>query len=816
MARGDRTLTQSTGAVRRETLGALLLRVPFAIAGLSVVLLLAFLVAVLLRGSASRLRPWEIGAGLACSVLVGVVARTVLRRRDRRRPDRRREDYVKPAELPPAVAAFVGREPEIGRITEALAAPGGTDPVVVLLYGPDGIGKTSLAVRAARLNAADFPDGQLFINFARRPWYAGDASPELTNEQLLDAAFSSGVLALRKPQDDIPSSDQERRAFYFDRVRRDGREGGKRLIIILDEVDDAQLVNALLPPNPHCAVLVTARTLLPDIAVDHVVIELPPLAPAESLDLLRQIVDDQRVDREEADATAIVARTGGYPLAIHLAGTSIAIRPHVRLAALRGLHHEQPLSIEMPGESYAMHLSYALLAEEERAALRLTALLERPGFAVWKMATLLGTNESEAARVIDRLVLAGLLIRASNDSVGLAVYRVEDQVRRFARARLDENVSRRDQDRLRARLTQEEKNRQSGRRTGPLKELVYLPLASGRLAEAQAGARTAVELARDRGDRSAEALALAALAEVSAELGSFYAAEDLARQVLASRYAADLSKARALRCLGKLSRRRHRDDEAEDLLLEAHAAAQRAADESEVIRILRELAPAQARRSPVLAQVTIDEAFRLCSGRKDGGQTHLAGLQWAHSHVLQARNRHAEALDNIAQGERTALLHDQRVMLGWLTLRRAGIELALGNAGRARSAAEEALELFADMRHRYGKANARLVIGTVYAGSPRPDDWELAAAELEEALENFANCGDRWSEAATAQRLSRVYERLGRPLADELLAAAIRTFRELGDERSEAGAVEQHRRPPADHGGSGDEALSAAAGAARG
>lgn len=790
MAQGDRALTQSAGAMRREAPSGVLLWLPVAIAVVSAVPLAGTLIVRLVDNEALGRRALGVAVGVLCSAGIATLWHRALRRRDRPRPDRRREDYVEPAELPPVVAAFVGRKRELEQIVSVLAAHVGPDPAVVLIHGPDGIGKTSLAVLAARQIADRYPGGSLFINFSRRPWHANDSGPDLTNEQLLEAAFTSGVLALRGPGEQLPPTPQARRAFYHERARQDGKSGGRRLIIILDEVDDAHLVNELLPAHSGSAVIVTGRELLTGIRCPYREIELRPLGAPESLELLRELVDGRygsRVTGEPEHAEAIVARTEGHPLAIHLVGTSLALRPHVPLDTLQQLHREPPLSSESPAESYAMHLSYALLAEEEQAALRLTALLDRPGFPAWKLAALLAADEREAARIVDRLVLAGLLIQTSNDSVGLAVFRVEDQVRRFAQARLDESVSGGEQEQLRARLAEQGRRRRSGRPTGALKELVYAPLAAGRLAEAQAGARKAVELARDQRDAGAELLALAALAEVRAELGSFSAAEDLANQVLAAPGVTDLSRARAGRCLGRIHRLQRRSYEAEDCLLEAGKAASRAADESEVIRIVTELAAAQARHNVFAATKTVEEADELCRDHASGTLTYRAGVQWVISVTHQARGRLPEALACLADGERAALLLDQRVMLAWLTLRRAQVQVARKEFQEATTAAADALELFAGMRHRYGKAQARLTLGIAYT---RRDEWALATPMLEEALENFVNCGDRWSEAFTAWRLSQVYRRQSRrDDARELLEAAIATFGKLGDQRSRAAAA---------------------------
>src|SRR5690606_3886234 len=72
-----------------------------------------------------------------------------------------------PRELPPEPGSFVGRAAEITRLREALLSPSRPPcrrPVVVVLYGPGGVGKSALAVRVGHELAEHFPDGQLYVD----------------------------------------------------------------------------------------------------------------------------------------------------------------------------------------------------------------------------------------------------------------------------------------------------------------------------------------------------------------------------------------------------------------------------------------------------------------------------------------------------------------------------------------------------------------------------------------------------------------------------------------------------------------------------
>src|SRR5262245_58737734 len=66
------------------------------------------------------------------------------------------------AHLPQSATPFVGRQDELDQITRLLADPACR---LLTLVGPGGIGKTRLALEAARLNSDAFADGVYLVLF---------------------------------------------------------------------------------------------------------------------------------------------------------------------------------------------------------------------------------------------------------------------------------------------------------------------------------------------------------------------------------------------------------------------------------------------------------------------------------------------------------------------------------------------------------------------------------------------------------------------------------------------------------------------------
>ncbi|WP_460371125.1 AfsR/SARP family transcriptional regulator, partial [Actinocorallia lasiicapitis] len=94
------------------------------------------------------------------------------------------------AQLPGALADFTGRPEPLSSVTRALTGPAAGTSRVVVVTGPGGTGKTTLAVRAAHAVKADFPDGQLYADL--HGWGGTPADPAETLAAFLRALGVAG------------------------------------------------------------------------------------------------------------------------------------------------------------------------------------------------------------------------------------------------------------------------------------------------------------------------------------------------------------------------------------------------------------------------------------------------------------------------------------------------------------------------------------------------------------------------------------------------------------------------------------------------
>lgn len=229
--------------------------------------------------------------------------------------------------LPAPRTALVGRE---GDLDDVVALLGGGARLVTLT-GPGGVGKTSLALEAARRVADRFADGAWLVELAGLERGAGGGSPAVVAEVVLAA------LAIRQAAEDRPGVTPV--------ARLAEALAGRRTLLVLDNCEHvvdavARLVDELLRAAPDAVVLATSRERL---AVEgEVVRTVRPLdapGPDQQRDVeavrrasaVRLLVERARaagaeVDVDEASApllATLVRRLDGLPLALELAATVV-------------------------------------------------------------------------------------------------------------------------------------------------------------------------------------------------------------------------------------------------------------------------------------------------------------------------------------------------------------------------------------------------------------------------------------------------------------------------------------------------------------
>lgn len=321
-------------------------------------------------------------------------------------------------QLPFDVPDFVGRAEALAEVARLLGGSAPSRAPVAVIVGGPGVGKSSLVTHAARLASAIFPDGQLYLNLA-------GTSDEPRDPGLM---LAEALRALSIAGSAIPSGLSERAALYRSLLV------DRRMLVVLDDAGHADQVLPLLPGADGCAVLITSRTLLTHLpGARH--IDLDVLSPAEARELFTGIVGRRRVEREPAEADAILECCGNLPLAIRIAGAKLTGRPAWSLRVLRERIEDESrrlaeLRIGDLSVRASVELSLRLLPADAVRALSLLGLLGPYTLPGWVVGPLL--DRSDAEDVLDTLVDASLVRLTATDAIGQPRYRLHDLIRTCA------------------------------------------------------------------------------------------------------------------------------------------------------------------------------------------------------------------------------------------------------------------------------------------------------------------------------------------------------------------------------------------------
>ena len=339
---------------------------------------------------------------------------------------------ARPTNLPPADTPLLGREGDLERIRRLLETSR-----LVTLSGPGGVGKTSLALAAARSMRDRFPDG-VFVS-----WLASVNDPAR-----LPSAIG-GPIGVQE------SGDRPARDLLLDQLRE------REMLLVLDNfehlLEEAGYLSELLQTAPGLRLVVTSQTVL-RLALEQVhdvlplpvpgtswspddVLESPAVALFEAR--VRAIRPDFQMRPEDVATVAeIVARLDGLPLAIELAAArmrvlsprAILARLDQRLALLTGGGIDRPARHQTLRA--ALDWSHELLAGPSRDLLARLSVF-RGGFD-FEAVEAIAQIEPRLEATDELAVLDEHSLVRSEDVAGEPRFSMLEAIREYAAERLAE------------------------------------------------------------------------------------------------------------------------------------------------------------------------------------------------------------------------------------------------------------------------------------------------------------------------------------------------------------------------------------------
>lgn len=345
------------------------------------------------------------------------------------------------AQLPADIPDFTGRSDQLRRLYDLLSWPRQPDSpgavVVAAVIGAGGLGKTTLAVHAAHLLRTHYPDGQLYANLQ-----GAAPNPAAPSDVLARFLRDLGMDPARIPVD------AEERAAQYRTLLTD-----RRVLIVLDDAKDAAHVRPLLPGSASCAVLVTTRSRMPDLAGSRFV-DLDVLELDEARTMFATIIGPGRAEAEPQATDEVLIACAGLPLAIRIAGARLAARSgwSVRTIASRLSDERRRLDWLKTGDlavRACFEVSFTSLprqpgsdAVDPAHAFRLLGIWPGSAIGLPAAATLIGQDDGSVADALEVLVDAQLLQSPAPDR-----YRFHDLLKAYAadRAQREETASGRDE-----------------------------------------------------------------------------------------------------------------------------------------------------------------------------------------------------------------------------------------------------------------------------------------------------------------------------------------------------------------------------------
>jgi tetratricopeptide (TPR) repeat protein/transcriptional regulator with XRE-family HTH domain len=641
----------------------------------------------------------------------------------------------RPRLLPAPVTGFAGRADQLDALSRILEQPGGT-AMICAIGGMAGVGKTALAVQWAHQVAAEFPDGQLYLNLR-----GFDRSGEPVSATEAARAFLD---ALGVASSQLPGTAEAQLSLYRSLL------AGKRMLVVLDNARDVAHARPLLPGSPTCRVVVTSRNQLAGLAAIEAAhpLALDVLTDGEARQLLAGRLGENRLGADPDAVTAIINACAHLPLALSIVAARAATQPRLPLRQVAADLSASPAADVRAAFSW----SYRQLGPATARVFRFASLHPGPNLEPPAIASLTGMTAEQAARELDALARVCMIQYA-----GPSRYSLHDLLRGYAA----ELASGRDS---------------AADRRAALSGLLDYYLSAAALAmdavfPAERHRRPTVSAISDHAAGfTSDSAAITWLRAQRANLVSLvgYAADHgwpghatrLAQVVFrfldtdaqfADAIAVYSSVGRAARSIGDLVA------EATGLLGLGNTYMQQGRYRQGIESI---------RQALVLFRQTGDETGQGRALASLGlGNLLLGHPRSAIAYFQQALELHRR------RGDPTGLAR-ALANLGFAALREGRYADATAHLG-------ESLAMFRDVGDQRGQAGALANLGEIEL---RQDRYEQAASYLREALAGFRQVGDRISEADTVANLGITELRQGRPAdAMDHLNQALAICRQAGD-----------------------------------
>ncbi|MEV0532864.1 ATP-binding protein [Kitasatospora sp. NPDC050463] len=304
--------------------------------------------------------------------------------------------------LPPAPRDFTNHKAVLRKLRREATRPAAGRPRVALLYGPPGIGTTSVALHLGATLADRFPDGRFYLDLRDG---TGDARPD-RSVVLLRLLREMGVAPER-----IPPTEAGRERLYRRLLE------GRRALVVLDHVTSHAQVRGLVLSTPD--VLLLAVVSGGPFLLEAERVEVSPLPGRHAMRVVRSTAGPEGYDRIKPRVRELLEQCAGNPLALRSWTVGLLHEPGpVTATAPAGPGSTDPLGA-------AIRQACSGLRPEAARLCRLAALAGLPFVDAELASAAARTTPDEAAGILDEAVEARVV-----DALGDGRYRFRPRTRR--------------------------------------------------------------------------------------------------------------------------------------------------------------------------------------------------------------------------------------------------------------------------------------------------------------------------------------------------------------------------------------------------
>lgn len=312
-----------------------------------------------------------------------------------------------PFQIPSQIDNFSGREDLIKRIQSDFT-PGN----LIIIYGPPGVGKTSLAIQLGYLLKEVYSDGVL--------WFRLDTSDVMDIFLAIAYAFGKDIGHIR---------DRETRASIIKTIL-----ANKKVLLIFDNVEFTNDIRLLLPNTRYCSIIITSRHSHLSIFSKSKNISLENFSKYEAISLFKKVLGGKYTTTNNTSILRLADKIGYLPLALHIFAKEIKENSLDIVELLEKIERDllslEELSYDDRNLYVTIDLSYKLLDIKTRKLFTSLAVFDGKDFSIESVGYINDLSLSETKKFLNKLREISLIQESSKNR-----YRIHPLIKRFIRNR---------------------------------------------------------------------------------------------------------------------------------------------------------------------------------------------------------------------------------------------------------------------------------------------------------------------------------------------------------------------------------------------